>query len=496
MAIATSLDLMTMWQTWDHGWQDWSTWAAQGTADAWSANTWEARDKWQDSLQGNCDGSHHEKDVPDQWQEYRRSRWHSSWNSEEKTHRDDSVIQNKDSWSQGPETSLGAVLQAACTNLGMDVINCSDVKKQFPSSRPTKGRGMARHDVVPRLWCQLYLAKLHYGFSLVRKIIGQGGQNTKDIFEATGAKIRVRGEGSGHKEQDGTEAPAPLMVAVTSEGGKSDMFCKAVQMTINHLNKIHEAFLHHCHQRLVPKVFLSEGLWRFGDMCPEAAFLLSDLLKRLPEGQQYTWAVEHGNAMTRSSNIGPTAQDFVRRSYHQATTPVLGDPTANEQDEAFSLLSNQPRHFVTAARKALRIFQENSQEGCFSNPVSRHQDPTTQGIQQSWQGTALVSNRRPGCRDAPRTSVLCVPVWGPVETSAGSSSSSLRWQAPPLLSASSLEQPTAMASSSIAQSQVLELPQLPQGDGFDMQDKEGSEDEVSLQGDIGSQVSQFLRLDG
>jgi hypothetical protein len=71
-------------------------------------------------------------------------------------------------------------------------------------------------------------------FSLVKKLIGKEGRNMKKIFEATQTRIRIRGRGSGYKEQNGNEAPVPLMIALSAEHGQMDNFRVAFDM-INQL---------------------------------------------------------------------------------------------------------------------------------------------------------------------------------------------------------------------------------------------------------------------
>ena len=74
-------------------------------------------------------------------------------------------------------------------------------------------------------------------------LIGRGGKHTRNIYDITGAKIRVRGKGSGHKEVDGTkEAPVPLMVAVTSDGTDTSKFARAVKMMTDKLHEVNGLF--------------------------------------------------------------------------------------------------------------------------------------------------------------------------------------------------------------------------------------------------------------
>merc|ERR1719469_361765 len=100
---------------------------------------------------------------------------------------------------------------------------------------------------------------LRPGFDLNKKIIGRGGSCTKGIFIATGAKVRLRGCGSGFLEQSGPrrqtglqEAPVPLMLAVISEAGDNKNFQRAVGMAVELLRGIGKRFTAFCereHQR-------------------------------------------------------------------------------------------------------------------------------------------------------------------------------------------------------------------------------------------------------
>lgn len=105
----------------------------------------------------------------------------------------------------------------------------------------------ARGKRALRLWAHIHLHMRATGFDLVPMLIGRGGCNVKRIVEATGAKIRVRGRGSGHLEIDGKfEAPTPLMVAVTSNLEDKAGFRNAVVMTIEELRCVEQRFLAFC----------------------------------------------------------------------------------------------------------------------------------------------------------------------------------------------------------------------------------------------------------
>lgn len=92
-------------------------------------------------------------------------------------------------------------------------------------------------------WCHFHLGEdmiAKRGFELNKKIIGRGGCNMKAIFDATGAKVRLRGRGSGHLE-GGREAPVPLMLAVTCIGSVST-FRTAIKMAVEVLRRVEAQF--------------------------------------------------------------------------------------------------------------------------------------------------------------------------------------------------------------------------------------------------------------
>eukprot|EP00931_Biecheleriopsis_adriatica_P050616 TRINITY_DN2931_c0_g1_i4.p1 TRINITY_DN2931_c0_g1~~TRINITY_DN2931_c0_g1_i4.p1 ORF type:complete len:429 (-),score=79.81 TRINITY_DN2931_c0_g1_i4:100-1386(-) len=109
---------------------------------------------------------------------------------------------------------------------------------------PKKSRGRNRGGDGSRYWCSFHLTEAYLKHHVVPAIIGKNGTNTRSIFEATGAKIRVRGRGSGHKEMStGKEAPAGLMVTVSANADNLTGFNDAVRMTGVLLDRI-EAKMH------------------------------------------------------------------------------------------------------------------------------------------------------------------------------------------------------------------------------------------------------------
>lgn len=109
------------------------------------------------------------------------------------------------------------------------------------ASTVTSPRNRKRRSPGQRRFCCNFILDLPPHF--VRVIIGKGGERTKAIFQATNCKIRVRGRGSGHKEQ-GTEeeAPTPLMLAVTAEPSNKAGFLLAVRQSIKLLEAVEEQY--------------------------------------------------------------------------------------------------------------------------------------------------------------------------------------------------------------------------------------------------------------
>eukprot|EP00931_Biecheleriopsis_adriatica_P053804 TRINITY_DN31587_c0_g1_i1.p1 TRINITY_DN31587_c0_g1~~TRINITY_DN31587_c0_g1_i1.p1 ORF type:complete len:600 (+),score=146.11 TRINITY_DN31587_c0_g1_i1:220-2019(+) len=132
-----------------------------------------------------------------------------------------------------------------------------------------------------RLWAHIYLHMQAEGFDLVPRFIGRGGCNTRKIAEATGAKVRIRGQGSGHKEVEGKhEAPTPLMVAVTTDEAEAAMFKKAVDMTVKVLKTVEGRYLAFCQQK---KLEHSGPCYSIGLLNSSSNEALGSLLDSIPQ---------------------------------------------------------------------------------------------------------------------------------------------------------------------------------------------------------------------
>lgn len=131
-----------------------------------------------------------------------------------------------------------------------------------------------------RLWCHIYLHMQVKGFELVPMMIGRGGCNMRKIFEATGAKIRIRGRGSGHYEIDGKrEAPTPLMVAVTTDKLDHASFKAAIEKTLVELRAVEQRFISFCEKQN----YLHEGpCFSIGVMPQGVEDVLGDVFEGVP----------------------------------------------------------------------------------------------------------------------------------------------------------------------------------------------------------------------
>ena len=231
---------------------------------------------------------------------------------------------------------------------------------------------------VPRYWCHIYLARQLGEFALVPILIGRRGENMQYIFSKTGAKIRVRGVGSGHKEVKGNEeAPVPLMVAVTSQGQMQTTFVMAVQMTIDILTKVETQYIEFCRHTLAPHTHSQQMIWNFGEISTDAFPILSELLHRLPPERR---SILQSQYLASSQATATNSCANVTRFFPigMLETPSMLS-TAMKSGQQFTFIPERPRPSVIAAKNALRVLNENGFKASSSS------DSGQPGVQENEQ---------------------------------------------------------------------------------------------------------------
>lgn len=129
-----------------------------------------------------------------------------------------------------------------------------------------------------RIAVHIYLYMQVCGFKPIPHIIGQRGRSLRRIASQTDAKIRVRGRGSGHLEC-GSEAPTPLMIAVTAPITDPSGFKTAFLMVLKELDQVAARFKKHCQRTN----FEFEGhAYSVGHLVGGADEVLRDCLKDIP----------------------------------------------------------------------------------------------------------------------------------------------------------------------------------------------------------------------
>merc|ERR1712187_385540 len=129
---------------------------------------------------------------------------------------------------------------------------CVHVEGRAQLEAASSRRSTRRKGAHNKLWCHVHInedaLKLE-GFDLIPRLIGSKGKNTRDIWEKTGTKVRVRGRGSGHIEQNtGKEAPSHLMMAIAAEHGRKEDFRAAVARVKGLLEQVFMQIDEHCQQ--------------------------------------------------------------------------------------------------------------------------------------------------------------------------------------------------------------------------------------------------------
>lgn len=178
-----------------------------------------------------------------------------------------------------------------------------------------------------RLWCHVNLDEemTKGGFELVPILLGHGGHHMREIWQATSAKVRVRGRGSGHKEPNGREANTHLMIAIVMDPICAEFrmkFRDAVALVSRRLQKVcsrFEEFFARIHG-VRPN---GERFW-LGEASPEAFEILEDL--KLPRSAVLTAAtsvaqesgcVENIAGNRRYGAVGRANRDEMQAHTHQ-----------------------------------------------------------------------------------------------------------------------------------------------------------------------------------
>eukprot|EP00421_Protoceratium_reticulatum_P010428 CAMPEP_0168403338 /NCGR_PEP_ID=MMETSP0228-20121227/24077_1 /TAXON_ID=133427 /ORGANISM="Protoceratium reticulatum, Strain CCCM 535 (=CCMP 1889)" /LENGTH=674 /DNA_ID=CAMNT_0008416937 /DNA_START=43 /DNA_END=2067 /DNA_ORIENTATION=+ len=157
------------------------------------------------------------------------------------------------------------------------------------AAQGSAGAGGVRGTRRTRLWAHIHLHMQSPGFDLVPRLIGRKGCNMRKIAESTGAKIRIRGRGSGHLEIDGKyEAPTPLMVAVTTDKADEDGFRGAVVAMLEELRNVEKRF----HTFVQQKNLKHDGVcYSIGNLPDKAKDCLGSILDDIPFSEEKKPAV-------------------------------------------------------------------------------------------------------------------------------------------------------------------------------------------------------------
>jgi len=173
----------------------------------------------------------------------------------------------------GPARAPGLIEEKQMGMLDLDAEEADEAQ----GGRLKGGRGPRR----PRLWAHIYLHMQLPGFDLVPRLIGRGGCNMRKIADTTGAKVRIRGRGSGHMEIDGkSEAPTPLMVAVTTDRTDPACFKQAIEMIVKELKSVEGRYHAFCQKQGHQHV---GHCYSMGLLQPNATDALGSVLKSIPQ---------------------------------------------------------------------------------------------------------------------------------------------------------------------------------------------------------------------
>lgn len=170
-------------------------------------------------------------------------------------------------------------------------------------------------------------------FRLVPMLIGQGGLHMRSIHVATGAKLRIRGRGSGHKEHlniKGTwvEAPVPLMLAITidTSPGYTKKFRAAVEGAICLLNQVKERFKNFCEQLGCPSNLDLDPMFYIGEGNSGSDIALRDLRHMYPNPHltpKPTKVVTRGHVSKLVQAMNPGHVSKLAQTMDPVNTPAV-----------------------------------------------------------------------------------------------------------------------------------------------------------------------------
>jgi len=132
------------------------------------------------------------------------------------------------------------------SNLKSEAVSKCSSKAQLPK---TQKSGLKKKPQMSKTLCRYHVGiEQDRAFNVKGMLLGEKGYRMRTIAENTGAKLRIRGRGSGFLEgPDKKEADEPLMICVSAE--TCDGFKVAVQDIESLLENVHNKYREFCHER-------------------------------------------------------------------------------------------------------------------------------------------------------------------------------------------------------------------------------------------------------
>jgi len=152
-------------------------------------------------------------------------------------------------WAPGAAQACGTTWDSSFTSVA-DIPGCCDV----PDDSPADASSLGSRD--RRFTCKFVFGGFDLerdaDFELVPRLIGRGGANMRDIAKACDGKVRIRGRGSGHREQQKgrsslEEADVPLQIALSCRD--KDSFEEGRKRLLSLLQFISMHFERYCRRK-------------------------------------------------------------------------------------------------------------------------------------------------------------------------------------------------------------------------------------------------------